>query len=182
MSNLSNPYAGWQYDSGPGGYDRTHNAAVNFIYDIPVFRNSQSHLVKTALGGWEISGIVTLTSGLPINIGLSGGQSSNGLPNGTNRPDETSAVSYPHTVAEWFSTSSFTAPASGAWGTLGHNALRGPGRDNWNLAVQELRAQRSTRQPAGAPRGKLQHVESYGVQPSQYQPGVGQLRPGYFRF
>jgi hypothetical protein len=135
LSNVSNPYAGWLYDVGPGGYDRTNNAAVNFIYDIPVFRNNQSRLVKTALGGWEISGIVTISSGLPINIGLTGGQSSNGFSNATNRPDETAAVSYPHTVAEWFSTSSFKAPAVGAWGTLGHNALRGPGRDNWNLSL-----------------------------------------------
>jgi len=31
--------------------------------------------VKTALGGWQVSGIVTMSSGLPINIGLSGNQS-----------------------------------------------------------------------------------------------------------
>jgi len=26
-------------------------------------------------------------------------------------------------------------PAVGAFGTLGHNALRGPGRDNWNMSL-----------------------------------------------
>ena len=41
LTNVSNPYLGWKYDSGPGGYDRTHNAAVNFIYDIPFFRKSR---------------------------------------------------------------------------------------------------------------------------------------------
>jgi hypothetical protein len=70
LSNVSNPYLGWKYDDGPGGYDRTHNVGVNFIYDIPVFRNSQSRLVKTALGGWQVSGIITVSSGLPINVGL----------------------------------------------------------------------------------------------------------------
>jgi len=24
---------------------------------------------------------------------------------------------------------------NGDWGTLGHNALRGPGRDNWNMSL-----------------------------------------------
>src|SRR6202000_2928385 len=33
LQNVSNPYAGWLYGVGPGGYDRTHNASVNFIYD-----------------------------------------------------------------------------------------------------------------------------------------------------
>jgi len=135
LGNVSNPYAGWRHDVGPGGYDRTHNVAFNFIYDIPVFRSSQSRLVKTALGGWQVSGIVTMSSGLPINIGLSGNQSGNGLPAAANRPNLTGSVAYPHTVAQWFDTTAFTAPAVGTFGTLGHNALRGPGRDNWNMSL-----------------------------------------------
>ena len=135
LGNVSNPYAGWRHDVGPGGYDRTHNVAFNFIYDIPVFRSSQSRLVKTALGGWQVSGIVTMSSGLPINIGLSGNQSGNGLPAAANRPNLTGSVAYPHTVAQWFDPTAFTAPAVGAFGTLGHNALRGPGRDNWNMSL-----------------------------------------------
>jgi Carboxypeptidase regulatory-like domain len=135
LQNVSNPYAGWRYDVGPGGYDRTHIAVVDFIYDIPLFRGNQSRLLKATVGGWQVSGIVTMESGLPINIGLSGNQGGNGLPNATNRPDLTGNVSYPHTVAAWFNTSAFTAPAVGAFGTLGHNALRGPGRDNWNLSL-----------------------------------------------
>ena len=45
------------------------------------------------------------------------------------------SIIYPHTVGQWFSVANFTAPAAGTWGDLGHNALRGPGRDNWNLAL-----------------------------------------------
>jgi hypothetical protein len=135
LGNISNPYLGWKYDQGPGGFDRTHNAAVNFIYDIPFLRNSASRFLKSTIGGWEISGIVTLTSGLPINPQLTGGQSGNGLPNATNRPDQVGHVSYPHTVDQWFSRSAFVAPANGAFGDAGHNSLRGPGRDNWNLSL-----------------------------------------------
>src|SRR5215469_14775361 len=134
LSNVSNPYLGWRYDNGPGGYDRTHNAAVNFIYDIPFLQKSPNRLLRTTLGGWEVSGIVTMTSGLPINPQLTGGQSGNGLPNATNRPDRVSNVSYPHKVGEWFDTSAFGAPAAGAWGNAGFNSLRDPGRDNWNLS------------------------------------------------
>jgi hypothetical protein len=135
LQNVSNPYAGWLYDVGPGGYDRTHNASVNFIYDLPIFRHTENRFMKTALGGWEVSGIVTITSGLPINPQLTGGQSGNALPNANNRPDLVGPVSYPHTVGEWFSTSSFALPAVGAFGDAGHNSLRGPGRDNWNISL-----------------------------------------------
>ena len=135
LSNISNPYLGWKYDSGPGGYDRTHNGAVNFIYDIPFLQRSSNRLLKTTLGGWEVSGIVTMTSGLPINPQLTGAQGSNGLPNATNRPDKVSSVSYPHKAGEWFNVNAFAPPAVGAWGSAGFNSLRGPGRDNWNLSL-----------------------------------------------
>jgi hypothetical protein len=135
LTNVSNPYLGWKYDSGPGGYDRTHNGAVNFIYDLPFLQRSPNRLLKTMLGGWEISGIVTMTSGLPINPQLTGGQSSNGLPNATNRPDKVANVSYPHKAGEWFDTKAFALPQVGQWGNAGFNSLRGPGRDNWNLSL-----------------------------------------------
>ena len=135
LGQVSNPYLGWTYDVGPGGYDRTNVGVVDFIYDIPVFRHNENHLVRSTIGGWEVSGIVTMESGLPINIGISGPQGNNGLPTATNRPDLTGSVTYPHTVAEWFDPSAFSLPAQGAFGTLGHNALRGPGRDNWNLSL-----------------------------------------------
>jgi len=141
LQDVSNPYLGWKYDVGPGGYDRTHNAVVNFIYDLPVFRHSSSRLVKSTLGGWEVSGILTFESGIPINIGISGAQGGNGLPNATNRPNLVSAISYPQTVLagqqqiQYLNPSSFALPTIGAFGDLGHNAVRGPGRDNWNLSL-----------------------------------------------
>jgi hypothetical protein len=135
LGNVSNPYAGWLYDVGPGGYDRLHNFSANFVYDIPILRHSENKFAKTLIGGWELSGIVTVTSGLPINPQLTGGQAGQGLPNATNRPDQVAAVSYPKTVNEWFSTASFADPAMGAWGDAGHNSLRGPGRQNWNISL-----------------------------------------------
>jgi len=141
LSNVSNPYLGWKYDIGPGGYDRTHNAVVNFIYDVPLFRNNSSRLVKTVAGGWTVSGIVTMESGVPINIGLTGGQGGNALPNATNRPDLVSKITYPNQVTsgdhviQYIDPASFTNPAVGSFGNLGHNAVRGPGRDNWNLSL-----------------------------------------------
>ena len=42
-------------------------------------------------------------------------------------------------MSQGFDPSAFTAPvcATGpdCWGNLGHDALRGPGRDNWNMSL-----------------------------------------------
>ena len=134
LGTVSNPYAGWKYDVGLSGYDRTNVAVVDFIYDIPLFRHSESKLLKSVVGGWQISGIVTLESGLPINIQMTGGAQSLGV-SANNRPDLTGTLTTPHNVNEWFSPGAFSAPTIGTFGTLPHNDLRGPGRDNWNLSL-----------------------------------------------
>ena len=96
LGTVSNPWAGWQYDAGSSGYDRLNVAVVNFIYDIPLFRHTESKLLKTVAGGWQISGIVTIESGLPINITLTGNQQGNGV-GGNNRPNLTGTLTTPHT-------------------------------------------------------------------------------------
>jgi hypothetical protein len=139
---VSNPY-NRNYDIGPSMMDRTHVAFVSFVYDIPFLRHSNNRALRTGLGGWEISGIGTMETGLPLQIAMSGTQATNGLPNGwgggpsnsSNRPDVTGAISYPKTLADWVSPSSFSSPVIGDWGTLGKGAVRAPGRDNWNISL-----------------------------------------------
>jgi len=135
LATVSNPYAGWANDIGPSQFNRSNILLTEFVYDIPVFRHSENRLVKTALGGWEVSGIVTMESGLPVNLTLGGSQGSNGIPDATNRPNIAGAIAYPKTVNEWFNTSVYSTPAIGAWGNVGYDSITGPGRDNWNISL-----------------------------------------------
>jgi hypothetical protein len=135
LGTISNPYAGWIYDWGPSNFDHRQVFFANFVYEIPLMKHSDNHLMKTVVGGWEISGIVTASSGAPINLGVSGTTVCSVLQNCTNRPDLTGSIKYPHTVNAWFDTTAFTAPAATAWGNVAHNAIRGPGRDNWNMSL-----------------------------------------------
>jgi len=147
LNNISNPYAGWRFDNGPSVFDRTHVAFVNLVYDLPVFKNSSSRALRSTLGGWQLSGIVTMETGAPLNLVVGGGSTASSiLPNLNDRqagvrPDLVGAISYPKTQVpagvQWFDPNAFAAPAPGTFGDLGHNALRGPGRDNWNLAFHK---------------------------------------------
>jgi hypothetical protein len=134
LYTVSNPY-NRAYDNGPAAVDRTNIGLVNFIYDLPIFRATQNRLLKTTLGGWEVSGIATMESGLPLNITLGGAEGSNGLADATNRPNYAGSISYPQTVTQWFNPAAFSLPAPGQWGTLTKGAIRGPGRDNWNISL-----------------------------------------------
>jgi hypothetical protein len=133
LYTVSNPY-NRGYDNGPSPYDRSNILVVNLIYDLPFFRSTQNHLTHTVLGGWEIAAIGTMQTGLPLFINLSGSESSNGVSGGTNRPDLAGPISYSKTIDSFFS-GSFSTPAFGSWGNLGKGAVRGPGRDNWNVSL-----------------------------------------------
>ena len=139
LNNVTNPYLGWRYDSGPSLFDRTDVLFTNFVYQIPLFENTDNHALNAVAGGWSLSGIVTFETGAPINLGVSGSNASSIIPNSSNRPDVTGAISTPHTAAEWFNPAAFSAPACltgpDCYGNLGFDAIRGPGRDDWNLAL-----------------------------------------------
>jgi hypothetical protein len=148
LNAVSDPYVGWKYDVGPGVFDRTHVAFATFTYDIPLLRNSTNHAAKTLIGGWSLSGVVTMQTGVPLNITESSNNVTSLFPGGDvgNRPNLTGSISYPKskvlntagtqvTGIQWINTSVFTAPAAGAWGNLPFDAARGPGRDNWNLSL-----------------------------------------------
>jgi hypothetical protein len=38
-------------------------------------------------------------------------------------------------IAQFFNPGAFSAPAIGQWGNLAKGAVRGPGRNNWNLSL-----------------------------------------------
>ena len=44
-------------------------------------------------------------------------------------------MTYPDTASQWFNTALLSAPALGMFGNLGRGALKGPGRQNWNVTL-----------------------------------------------
>jgi Carboxypeptidase regulatory-like domain len=135
LYNISNPYAGWKYDFGPSNFSHENVFFANFVYQIPLLKNSENKLLKTTLGGWEVAGIIMAESGAPLNIGLNGQNVSSVVPNTQNRPDQTGSGSNPHTVNQWFDTSIYSMPAPGQWGNTPRDRVWGPGRDNWNVSL-----------------------------------------------
>jgi Carboxypeptidase regulatory-like domain len=105
------------------------------IWQLPVgrgrrFLNSGSHTSELLFGGWQMSGIESARSGLPLNVTLS--RSASALPDQLNknqRPNVIPGASlYPTNKSpqNWLNYAAFTTPAKGTWGNLGRNAVRGP--------------------------------------------------------
>jgi outer membrane receptor protein involved in Fe transport len=61
----ANPFDLKNQERGISGNDRPHASAVNFIWDVPVFKE-QKGLVGRVLGGWQVNGTYNLASGRPF--------------------------------------------------------------------------------------------------------------------
>jgi len=93
------------------------------------------------VGGWEITGIITLQSGYPFTVLSSVDLSNTGSP--SPRPDRVCSGAGPKTVAEWFNTSCFNTAAltqafaagTPTWGNAGRNILSGPGLQEWDISL-----------------------------------------------
>jgi outer membrane receptor protein involved in Fe transport len=137
---------------GPMQQDRTHVITANWVYDFPFYK-SQQGIVGHILGGWEFSGVASFWTGLPLTVTTTNtndptGQGcwvSPGPCYGTIRPNQVSDpnVGGGGNLAQWFNTAAFanvpvtaTVPANGYTnGTERRGAVRGPGLQNFNLAL-----------------------------------------------
>jgi hypothetical protein len=52
---------------GLSDFDRPQRFVVSYVYDLPFLRHSEG-LTHAVLGGWQISGVTTVQSGLPFSI------------------------------------------------------------------------------------------------------------------
>jgi len=174
LNSVSNPYAGWKYDWGPSQYDQRQVFFANFVYEIPLMKHSDNHLMKTLVGGWEISGIINVNDGVPINLGVNGTNVCSQVPNCSNRPNLTGSPHDPHTVGEWFDTSVYTAPAAGTWGNAKRYGIQGPGRDNWNMSLFKNFVISESRGSNLQLRGEFFNVWNHTqLDPTQVSSGLG---------
>ena len=125
--------------------DIRHSLSANSVYELPFgpgrrFLNAGGVAGKV-LGGWELSGVSTATTGRPIDILID--RSPTDLPDGmarNQRPDLVPGVSiYPahRTINNWFNPAAFAVPAPGTWGNLGRNVGRGPGYYEIDTALEK---------------------------------------------
>jgi hypothetical protein len=146
LNGISNPFDA-HYDFGSDtGFDRRHILNVSYVYALPWYRKSTNAAARTIIGGWSISGITFVESGLPLRPNYSGSDTL-GLGGGTsNRPNQVSKVGYPKqlspTANQWFTPASFADPlapwAGGTnqgFGNSRKDAIKGPGIQNWNISL-----------------------------------------------
>jgi len=124
-------------------FDQRHILNISYVYDLPLFRKS-SGMMKTLLGGWQLSGITTSQSGVPINIINTVFGDNAGVGNGVGTGSHPDLAGNPHAAPcttssglgpLLFNPCAFAAPRGLTFGTVGRNTLNRPYRTNFNVGL-----------------------------------------------
>lgn len=113
--------------------------AVRFVssvnYVLPKF--NLNHAVSGIANGWQVNGILSFESGLPITVTSGVDNSISGV--GNDRADFAPGVSIKPAAGSskitWFNKAAFVKNATGTFGNTPRNFLRGPGYNNVDLSL-----------------------------------------------
>jgi hypothetical protein len=120
--------------------DMTHHFVGSAVYELPFGRNKPfggdwNGMLNAFFGGWSIAPIITVDSGLPVDLSVSSD------PSNTGENDRPNVVGNWHlanpTVQAWFNTAAFQAAAPYTFGDAGRNILRAPGLFNLDFAAHK---------------------------------------------
>jgi hypothetical protein len=123
----------------PTDFDRTFGFTQSYVYQLPFGKGKpwlNSGITSKVLGNWEVSGILTLMSGIPFFVTANGGSLNS--PGSTQTANIVAPVTYPEGINvgnPWFSTSSFAQPVGVVFGNVGRNNMFGPGLFGLNLSL-----------------------------------------------
>lgn len=123
------PFTPKGYLRGRSPYDRTNIANISGVYDLPFghgrkFLSTSNAFLNGAIGGWELSSIVSYQSGNPLSFDVPGATLGNGFdtrPNLVGSPQLGSP-----SASLWFNPAAFAAPSAYTYGNSGMGILNGP--------------------------------------------------------
>ncbi len=142
-------FINWRRNYGPMDFDRKLNFEETVAYDLPFGRGrallNSNRFADAVLGGWRISGIISVVSGLPFTVIANGGTLN--TPGTTQTATLTGKFRALHGIGsgvQWFDPTVFSQPTgcttkpctNPGLGNTGRNQFRGPGyiQDNVSLA------------------------------------------------
>jgi hypothetical protein len=136
-----------KYSYGPCTFNIHYVDTADLVYQLPFgrgkkFASSSPALLDGIIGGWQLSGVVTIRSGTNYHV-LSGQDSENTgnfIASSTERANIVSPAvpsGFQQDRAHWFNPRAFQVPAFGTLGNLSRDALTGPAFNQFDLAAMK---------------------------------------------
>ena len=129
-STYENPFMRDPYDQGLCYFNAKSNVRANGLYMIPLHGNR-------LLEGWQLSGIVTQSTGLPFSI-YAGVDDTGYNSSGTPRPNYNAGCQVQTGfVTQWYNPSCFSLQTPGTLGNTGRDTVIGPGLAQLDFALMK---------------------------------------------
>jgi hypothetical protein len=121
-------------EEGPSVFDSRHRLTTSFLYEVPVGQGrkylSRGGVVNAIIGGWQLGGVMRISSGFPLTV--TSGRDQSNTAHGYDRPNAVAGVSAElpgneRSPNQWFNVAAFQMNAFGTFGNLGRNTITGPG-------------------------------------------------------
>jgi len=133
---------------GSSTYDMRHLLTIGYVLQAPFFKNTKTLVGKT-LGGWQLSGITTVSSGLPFSVTAGNGSgyvTGAGVGNGTGTTAYADVIGNPNAAPPitnaanikgplLFNPAAFGVPTGLTFGNAGRDILNIPGRWNFDMGL-----------------------------------------------
>ena len=142
--SIQNPY-NLQADRGPAATDLPHIFSLAWVYRLPFGKGqklSPSNAVLGAIiGGWNLNGVLSLSSGVPFDVGTNVDVANTGNFNFGNGYgyERLNLIgnAYPSDKSprQWINPAGFALPAPFTFGNLGRDSLRSDWSKNLDLSV-----------------------------------------------
>lgn len=126
-------------ERGLSGFDLRHRFVLSHIYEFPFFQK-YGGVVTFLLGGWRLSGILSLQSGYPFTVVDSANPSLDNTSTAGDRPDLLRNPNLPssqRTPDRWFDTGAFRRFVAPNWGTAGRNIVFTDGISNYDMGLSK---------------------------------------------
>jgi hypothetical protein len=123
---------------GPAGFDVRHRAVISWVMELPFGPGRawlrEGGVLGAVVGGWQFSGISTLTTGRPFTVFMQNGVN-NGAPSWPNRIGS-GKLDNP-SVDLWYNPRDFVAPPPNTYGDTGRGILNAPGHVNFDTSLSK---------------------------------------------
>jgi hypothetical protein len=123
---------------GPAGFDVRHRAVISGVWELPWGPGRRwlqdGGVLGAIAGGWQISGIASMTTGRPFTVFMQTGVN-NGAPSW---PDRIGSGELDNpTVDLWYNPADFARPAANTYGNTGRGILYAPGHTNFDTSLSK---------------------------------------------
>jgi hypothetical protein len=138
---------------GPSTFDVEFINVTSVVYDLPFghgrpFLGNMNPVLDAVLGGWQVTGINTANTGLPINVWYAPSTANDVTGLATNAEYRGTAILRPNasctpatqstaqSLLTYFAGCTFSIPSpNNPFGNLSRNAFRAPNFEQWDLGV-----------------------------------------------